>query len=486
MMGEDAAAGAEPCGESLPDNGRGAANTKPDATPDRLDGQAIIDASSAPTIRADAVPAAPGPPPPLAVGFTSTGNFRLLANFPNVSGGKPYDASTRITLRSPDLKGVSPDRYGLTVLSIDGLAETGLEHDIDGDFVRIHGTTSRAGDHVLRVFFKVRHPELPDISGCDDITLTVNPDPRSLWKDLEPDPALPCPKPHTDSKRLPTPFATLVAASRRGRSHAHEGSFRDDDFAIGCDESTGWHYLVVADGAGSAKLSRRGSAVACEATREPLLTHFGSTLAAPFTEAVLRYALDRGPAIEQPIRVALYSALGASGLAARKAVEMEAASSGSPLRDYSTTLLIAIARRYDIGWFTAAFSIGDGGIGAYDRSTGVVPLSRADSGEFAGQTRFLTMSEVWQDSKDIADRIGFHIAPGLTALVAMTDGVSDPKFETDVKFGDSACWHALWQDLSASGLEPGNERAAAELLDWLNFWSVGNHDDRTLAALLPS
>jgi Protein phosphatase 2C len=116
----------------------------------------------------------------------------------------------------------------------------------------------------------------------------------------------------------------------------------------------------------------------------------------------------------------------------------------------------------------------------------VIPLSRADSGEFAGQTRFLTMAEVWQDSNGINDRIDFKVTPDITAIVAMTDGVSDPKFETDAKFAEANCWHELWKELAAVGLEPGNEKAADELLDWLGFWSVGNHDDRTLAVLLPT
>lgn len=60
------------------------------------------------------------------------------------------------------------------------------------------------------------------------------------------------------------PQKDIVAASKRGRSHAHEGKARDDDFNIYHNDSNGWYIIAVADGAGSAKYSRKGSAVACE------------------------------------------------------------------------------------------------------------------------------------------------------------------------------------------------------------------------------
>jgi Protein phosphatase 2C len=347
-------------GEPLKSDGGESGRRAPEVGADRIDGQALIDSATAPTIpmretdnnhvghaasnKATEQTLRPGVPVP------SAGSYRLSLSLPNVAGGKPYEASTRACLKSPPIAGLEANRYKLTILSIDGLAETGLHHDIDGDFIRIHGTTTLAGDHRLRVFFRVGHPDLPSIDGHDDLTLTVNPDPRSLWKDIEPDPKLPFQKPHTASQRLLTPDASLVAASRRGRSHAHEGSFRDDDFALGYDEASGWHYMVVADGAGSAKLSRRGSKVACDAVREPLLAQFSSSLGADFTAAVRRYGLNSDMASGQIIRTALYNTLGAAALVARKAVEGEASANANKLRDYSTTLLLSVCRRFDVGY----------------------------------------------------------------------------------------------------------------------------------------
>ncbi|MEL7334864.1 MAG: protein phosphatase 2C domain-containing protein, partial [Planctomycetota bacterium] len=69
-----------------------------------------------------------------------------------------------------------------------------------------------------------------------------------------------------------------------------------------------------------------------------------------------------------------------------------------------------------------------------------------------------------------------------TAVIAMTDGISDPKFGTDNNFIDTRCWHELWADLGGEinldDLGPGAEN---DLLKWMDFWSAGNHDDRTIA-----
>lgn len=39
-------------------------------------------------------------------------------------------------------------------------------------------------------------------------------------------------KDHTDQRLISTEKFDLIAASRRGRSHEHAGTFRDDDFSL--------------------------------------------------------------------------------------------------------------------------------------------------------------------------------------------------------------------------------------------------------------
>jgi hypothetical protein len=79
----------------------------------------------------------------------------------------------------------------------------------------------------------------------------------------------------------------------------------------------------------------------------------------------------------------------------------------------------------------ASFWVGDGGIGIYNKEKNeVFVLGTPDSGEFAGQTRFLTMSDIFADGA-YANRVKFKIVEDFTALVLMTDGITDPKFQTD-------------------------------------------------------
>jgi hypothetical protein len=104
-----------------------------------------------------------------------------------------------------------------------------------------------------------------------ELPIAFNPDPRSLWKNIETDKNITFYKPDSvceyvkvEEKEETGPRKDIVAASQRGRSHAQEGKARDDHFKlIYCDESD-WYIIAVADGAGSAKCFRKGSEIACE------------------------------------------------------------------------------------------------------------------------------------------------------------------------------------------------------------------------------
>jgi hypothetical protein len=60
----------------------------------------------------------------------------------------------------------------------------------------------------------------------------INPDPKDLWKIIEPPSNGDYYKKNTDKKLIVSDQFNLIAGSRRGRSHEHNGSFRDDDFYI--------------------------------------------------------------------------------------------------------------------------------------------------------------------------------------------------------------------------------------------------------------
>ena len=63
----------------------------------------------------------------------------------------------------------------------------------------------------------------------------------------------------------------------------------------------------------------------------------------------------------------------------------------------------------------------------------------------------------------------------------MSDGVSDPRFETENDMNDSRRWGSLWDEISGQvPLTDRSEEAAAKLSDWLDFASRGYNDDRTI------
>jgi hypothetical protein len=69
----------------------------------------------------------------------------------------------------------------------------------------------------------------------------------------------------------------------------------------------------------------------------------------------------------------------------------------------------------------------------------------------------------------------------LTAVILMTDGVSDSKFETEANLARPQAWDTLWDDLDhALALHERADSSEKRRLAWLDFWSQGNHDERTI------
>jgi serine/threonine protein phosphatase PrpC len=351
---------------------------------------------------------------------------------------------------------------------------SGLEFNpLDGS---IMGVPSRALEENL-------HVEYQSQAGARSIPLSVklliNPDPSSLWKDL-PSPAdAPYPKDATAHSESVFGSFRVVAASRRGRSHANKGDFRDDDFAVGYSPETGWLVVAVADGAGSAKYSRRGSQLACAVARNQLVGTLNQFVENPEETAQDWSQFEN----YHKLRKALYeAALLAHHELAKEANAPQASLSQPPtLRNFDTTLILMAIKATADGYVGATFAIGDGGAGILNTPDAGQPLTRADSGEHAGQTTFLTFpSTLRPDEENLAKRFSLVVTPQLTAALVMTDGITDPKFPSDAAYADPVQWSALWQELQpALG-------GSADLLDWMNFFSPGNHDDRTLVVVQPA
>ena len=175
---------------------------------------------------------------------------------PNAKVGEPY--SGKITGKDSAGRPIQVSDVKIDELSI------GLSFDASNGEVR--GTPTAAGEHKVALLWS------PDgttyYSG--ECLFIVNPDPRSLWKNLPPPADDPYFKANEDGKLIQAATFNIVAASCRGRSHEHVGSFRDDDFFIAHDAVSGWSLLICADGAGSGKQSRWGSKIAVETVGEYL------------------------------------------------------------------------------------------------------------------------------------------------------------------------------------------------------------------------
>ncbi|NDV65002.1 PP2C family serine/threonine-protein phosphatase [Bacteroides sp. 224] len=381
--------------------------------------------------------------------------------------------------------------------SFEGLSDIGLNYDPETK--EITGIPNKHGDAKIKLKCKRKDWEEGKPIFEREINMIINPDPKSLWNNIPTETDIDYYKPDYDkgfvkveSKRTrgilgfgkkELPQKDMVAASQRGRSHAHEGKPRDDDFALYFDDANEWYVMTVADGAGSAQYSRKGSQIACntvvEVCKELINTHAES-----LEKTITVFNEDKSQTNRNEVGKILYNIIGTAVFKSYKNIEKEALEKGAPLKNYSTTLIVSVCKKFSFGWFVGAFWVGDGGIGIYHKDTQYLKvLGEADGGEFAGQTRFLTMPEIMQNT-EIYRRLRFDVVEDFTALILMTDGVTDPKFETDANLLKIEKWNDLWDDLSAEvDLVDDNEESAYQLLRWLDFWSPGNHDDRTIAIL---
>jgi hypothetical protein len=387
---------------------------------------------------------------------------RATFHLPNAKVGQQYNGK---------LEG--KDANGKTVVICDAIlsAATGLAFDRQSSEVR--GTPAVDGDHKVAIRWTTDNV----IISSDECILIVNPDPRNLWKIIEPPLGDPYYKPNTDDVLLVTPNYKIAAASRRGRSHEHVGSFRDDDYFVKHDEASGWSVLIVADGAGSAKSSRWGSKLAVEATGSHILSQLTGAFGSQMTQALAGWSTDMTVA-SKSMSAPFYLLFQEASKLAVQAIESEAQSKGVPSKDYSTTLLATVVRRDGNDTFLATFWMGDGAIAAYGPREKVRLMGTPDSGEFAGQTRFLDRAAL--NDQGFGKRLGLGRYSGLAAVILMTDGISDPRFETDNGLADAANWDALWDEINPhlTAADP-----ASSLVEWLNFFTPGHHDDRTIAVL---
>lgn len=419
--------------------------------------------------QASAKPQPPSPPPALPerakVSFRLR-NGRQSETFNETIAFDPAASQIRlIDVRIPDDLGLTCD------------LQTGS----------VTGTPVKNGEYAFAVRYRFNNdPPVAEREGA--VSLYVNPDPKLLWKDIESDRTDPLWKDDEASDLVSGDERRIVAARKRGRSHAHAGTCCDDDFFLFHNPDLGWYIAIVADGAGSAKASRHGSRIAVQTAgaylKEALAGEAGEKVAAA-VKGVQGAAEDGLENARRTLHNALYVTVGHAAHRAMKALFDEAQARSDiigTVKDLSTTLLIGVARKFGSQWLCAAYWVGDGAVGVYRQGGVIELLGEVDAGEYSGQTRFLDANEVSQEA--LLKRTRFTLCDDFIAFLLMTDGVSDPKFETEARLAKGEAWDALWAELEpiAKSTSP-DKRADAELLEWLDFWSQGNHDDRTIAII---
>jgi serine/threonine protein phosphatase PrpC len=397
-------------------------------------------------------------------------------SIPNGTVGKLYDAVLDFN---------SLGWTDIAFWEISGLQEIGLHYDAEAN--KITGIPEQSGDLQFVFKFRIIGQEVDGPLNEKRVPLIINPNPRSLWKNIDSDRNAPYWKEDEASLATSLGEKNMVIASKRGRSHANAGLFRDDDFAFKSFEN-GWNIIAVADGAGSAPLSREGSRIACSEVINYFSQQFGAESFNGFDALLTEHQSKTGDDTHKRLNLFVYNELGKAAFAVHKKLEDFAGSIRAPLKELHTTLIFALLKKYSFGYAILTFGVGDCPINLINADkTEVTLMNWLDVGEFGGGTRFITMPEIFKSDK-FHTRFGFKLVEDFSYLMMMTDGIYDPKFVVEANLEKAENWTEFINDLNGKNaehakveLKPGNVSIEDQLLNWMDFWNPGNHDDRTLA-----
>lgn len=414
---------------------------------------------------------------------------------PNATENKAYNFSFEENFFSSK----KIQKYSLT-----NLEELGLK--FDKDTLTICGQPNKSGSYKIIFNFKVLGELESDEFNEKELNFVVNPDPKSLWKNIASDENAIYWKEDNRLESGDISDRRVVVSSKRGRSHQNVGSFRDDDFAFKNFEKYGWGIVAVSDGAGSAPLSRKGSNAACL----EIIKYFEEVILAnnelqefeksfnEFLETKDEIAFE---AAKNEVKNSLYKGSlhvhNELNKLAQQTAEtnpevFEAKKVKYNAEFFHSTLIFAAIKKINNQYLILTFGVGDCPIGIVNKDkTEAKLLNWLDVGEFGGGTRFITQPEIFHSKeRPMASRFNIHVHPDFSFLFLMSDGIYDPKFEVEANLEKTKKWIDFISDLEGEnedkvGLNFIGESDDIEksLNKWMDFWSKGNHDDRTLAII---
>ena len=384
-----------------------------------------------------------------------------------------------------------------------GLEDIGLKYNPIDD--TIEGMPTINGEHKIKFIFKVEGEPTESENHIKEFVVIINPDPKTLWKDIESDKNDPFWKEDNVSIKDKVGEKSIVISSKRGRSHANVGSFRDDDFAYRHFNNSGWTVVAVSDGAGGYSLSRKGSQIACDSVIEYFEKHSDIEIHKTFEEKLLEFDKTRNEELLKEIQVLskqnLYKATVYAHTKIKEFAEetfknypviFNNPKAKSAIDYFHSTLIFSLFKKFDFGYAVLTFGVGDCPIAVMNKDrTSSTLMNWLDVGEFGGGTRFITQPEIFHsESNPMPTRFNFQIFPDFSFMFLMTDGIYDPKFVVEANLEKSEKWIEFLADLEGNNSDKSkvlfnseNNEIEQELSEWMDFWSPGNHDDRTLAII---
>lgn len=237
----------------------------------------------------------------------------------------------------------------------------------------------------------------------------------------------------------------VIAARVRGKKHKHDGTNCDDWFETASLNNI--TLLAVADGAGSKKFSRIGARESCRAALGYL---FHSLEQEPLADlADVEQLTARLAGLIQQAVLKAYTAVEAA-FYTRAA---NPAYAGLQIKDLSATLLLAAVvplSPLSRDCLVVSCQVGDGMIAVLnsdaDFAAALKLLGTPDSGDFSGETDFLTSAQM-QSLDKLQSRTRVFCG-ALDKVLLMTDGVSDDYFPNESEL------YRLYFDLLANDVLP--------------------------------
>lgn len=239
----------------------------------------------------------------------------------------------------------------------------------------------------------------------------------------------------------------VVGAAAAGTSHVRLDLPCQDAVAYQADE----RYLLVAlsDGAGTAERSQYGAQTAVQAALDALLA-----------------ALEAGLPVDQAgWQDTLLSAI----TAARSALESLAEIEEQTLRSYAATLILAVATADRL----AVAQLGDGAVVAGEAADELFLVNRAQRGEYANETYFLTQ-------EDALEQVQISVyEKAVNLLAVMSDGLTRLALQLPAQEPYLPFFKPLFEFATRANEE---EQAAGHLVDFLTSGRVCDRtdDDKSL------